>query len=173
MSKTVKIITKEVLKDKTKVDYAKLGILEERGEKVTDPVTGEQYFAHSDPKKTSFNAWSKKPWDKEGEASPDLGYNLEVGQRILGSVVTRRVTPYDMPVDPDSGEIRSVDTYSCLVKGDTDNAEEFEIAIERQFRANNHPLPSIEEEAKMEEEKLATGTALLSEKSKVPVAELG
>jgi len=59
----------------------------------------------------------------------EFGYSLPVGEYVTGDIVTRTVEPYSI-TDTNSGEVRTVNTYTAIVLGDTD-APDFEVLVER------------------------------------------
>lgn len=91
-----------------------------------------------EPRETSFNAWEENylPTPKT-----DFGYNLKVGDNILGNIVTRDVTPYDI-VDGD-GVVKQekLTIASVLVLGD-DTLSDWENLVKKAFKAKNFTLLS-------------------------------
>jgi hypothetical protein len=125
--KSVKIIAREVSQDKNGKNYAKLTVETSGKKRIIDEETGEQILVNLPSRSTSVLAWEKNYLDEK----PDFGWNLKVGERVAGDIVTRTVVPYEIPVDGDDS--RTVNTYSCFVPGDTDERASFDAAIVRAF----------------------------------------
>ncbi len=81
-------------------------------------------------------------WDKRevGEYSfaKDPAFDLKMDESFEAEIVTRKVPAYDI-VDGE-GEVRTVDTYTCVVFGSSDDKSGFEAAISQEFKRRDHDL---------------------------------
>lgn len=80
---------------------------------------------HSPVKTASMNVYESSYLNNQEE----FGYSLPVGSLMMGNIVTRTVEPYTI-VNRENGEVRTVNTYTCAVLGDTDD-EGFETLVEK------------------------------------------
>lgn len=121
-----------------------------------DPESGNMIPTRVAPRRTSINVYEESYLNNEME----FGYDVEVGERVLGDIVTRRVTPYKIPVIDKLGneteEKREVSTYTTVVFGDSE-AEDWDIIVKNTFHKRGHeiatPIPANFSIAKKEEEK--------------------
>jgi len=143
--------------DKNNIPFKRITVATADKKRVQDMFTLEVSTVASKVKKTSFNAFkhnyielSQLAKDKQIEIAKivaedlegieaDFGYALEVGDKVEGSIVTRKVSPYDIP-NADGEVLRTVDHYTCAVLGDTNDKHSFDQTILQTFKGNNHPL---------------------------------
>lgn len=80
-------------------------------------------------------------WEQNNLPTPtqDFGWTLSKGDTVMGAIVTRSVAPYTIP-DNDV----QVNTYSCVVFGDTRNTQEFENKVKQAFKNAGHSLTAVE-----------------------------
>jgi hypothetical protein len=100
---------------------------------------GKFITAKQEVKETSINAYSKTYLDDK----PSFAWGLNVNDVVLGSVVTREVMPYDI-TDQRTGEVRTVNTYSRIVFGDT-TSPAYNAAVKREFSSQGHPVVEAEQ----------------------------
>lgn len=143
--------------DKNGIAYKQITV-STASQKLTFNEVGQATISRIMPRKGTFNAWEKNYPEmlnlarKKGvemeeltqedlkSVSADFAYDLKVNDKLLGDVVTRKVEPYEVPNN--DGEVRVVDTYSCVVLGDTSDEESFEAAIKTTFQRNGRKLVS-------------------------------
>lgn len=123
---TVKIISREVAQDKNGKNYAKLQVETGGKRAIIDEFTGQRIVINVPTKRTSFLAWEKSYLDEK----PQFGWDLKEGDLLAGTIVTRQVTEYEIPVE--GSESRVVNTYTCFVPGDT-NDESFHAEVLKAF----------------------------------------
>ena len=102
----------------------------------TKEVTGVTVVI--EPKETSFNAWEENylPPPKT-----DFGYNLKIGDNILGNIVTRDVAPYTIADSDGVVKQENLTIASVLVLGD-DTLSDWENLVKKAFKAKNFTLMS-------------------------------
>ena len=145
-------------KDKNGMEYKVIQLATPEVKRVKDVMTGEVKIVRAKIKLGTFNAFRKsylslynmaqkkgceikdlkKTEIEEGQA--DFGYDVAVGENLEGEIITRRVTPYDIP-DESTGEVRTVDFYTCPVLGPTED-EGFDQEIRVTFKRNGRVLLS-------------------------------
>jgi hypothetical protein len=108
---------------------------------------GQLLEAKREVKETSFNAYKESYLND----LPQFGWNTTLGQVLLGDIVTREVIPYNIPTD--MGEVRTVNTYSTFVTGDTTDAEAFDLQIKKVFNNKGRFFPGQEIEMRSFEAK--------------------
>jgi len=154
----LKVTAVEEKLDKNGIPFKRITVATAEKKRVQDEFTLEVSTVSVKARKTSFNSFkhnyielSQLSKEKQVEIAkidvaelegiePDFGWNLEVGDKTEGSIVSRKVTPYDI-IDRDSGEVlRSVDYYTAAVLGDVNDKESFEQTIKQTFKGNGHPL---------------------------------
>ena len=126
-------------------------------------------MAHTTKRRSTINCWQKSylevfnyckengMLDEDGNAQykklkeddlkhipDDYIWEVQVGQSVLGSIVSREVEEYPI-VDVITGEERIVHTYSRVILGDTDHPA-YEQLVRTEFERNNHPLIQKNEE---------------------------
>lgn len=106
-----------------------------------DPETGEVFMASGRPVQTIRNAYERSYLND----NPDYLWGKETGTRVPGSIVKRKVHPYEI------GQ-RVVDHYTTFVEASPSD-ENFEEEVARAFKDAGHPIgkdiliESIETEA--------------------------
>lgn len=74
----------------------------------------------------------------------EFGFDLKVGEPVLGDIVSREVEPYNI-TDPETGEVlRETNLYSRIILGDTDSPA-FQSTIVQEFRRQGHELIQVNE----------------------------
>jgi hypothetical protein len=101
----------------------------------------------------TFNAWQES-YLKSRKGQPDFGFDLEVGDTLMGTIVKRTVKStlrdadrkiigfadsYEIE-DKETKEKRAASTYSAVVLADSADAVGFEQAIRDAFWQNDRPL---------------------------------
>jgi hypothetical protein len=146
------------IKDKNDMLYKKIQVSTPEKKRVKDVLTGEVKIVRSKVKVSSFNAYRKtylslyniaedkgckiedlKKVDIE-KGTADFGYDAIKGESLEGEIITRRVSPYDIPFGND-GEFRVADFYTCPVLGSTED-EGFDQEIKVAFKRNGRILLS-------------------------------
>lgn len=115
--------------EKAQKNYRTIGVRENVISKMTKP-DGTTGYAKGVAKTGIINAWEDR-WDN---GHNDLGYDEEVGEFLMGSIVRRKVLPYTIP-----GNDFPVESYKAVVLGDV-NDPSFELEVERVFKAAGHEL---------------------------------
>lgn len=129
----------EVKEDKNDVAYKTLRAKAEAFFMIHDPETNKmERVLNPAAKETAFNQWEKS-YDSKLNGAPDAAYEAKVGSRLAGTIVTRKVPSYEI-TDSDSGEVKTVDSYTTAVFGDTSEEEAFEIATLATFKRNGHEI---------------------------------
>ena len=100
---------------------------------VNHPIVG-RVIADVPKKSTKINIYENSYLNNQEE----FGYSSPVGSKVLGNIVTRKVEAYDI-TNQETGETRTVNSYTTIVFGDTDTPD-FEVAVERAFKNASHPL---------------------------------
>lgn len=133
MTPSILTVTKlsEVKKDTNKKEYKTISVRTPN----TKEVAGITVVV--EPRETSFNVWEENylPTPKT-----DFGYNLKVGDNILGNIVTRDVTPYDI-TDGEVVKQEKLTIASVLVLGD-DTLSDWENLVKKAFKAKGFTLIS-------------------------------
>ena len=66
---------------------------------------------------------------------PQYGHDFKQGEVVAGDIVTRgNLMPYNI-IDPDGTVTRQATSASHVVLGDSDDADAFEAAVQREFRS--------------------------------------
>ena len=135
----------EVKEDKNDVNYKTFRVREESYLTSFDAQT-QKVISILNPaaKETGENQWEES-YDSSLNGAPDKFYNAKVGQKLAGAIVSRPVPTYEIGPD-DNGEMKSVDSYTCAVFGNTADEAAFELAIIKTFKRKNHPLDGLPEE---------------------------
>lgn len=104
-----------------------------------DELTGEIFACKVEPKKTAINLYEKSYLNDQMQ----FGYDFQEGERALGDIVTRKVTPYSIPVldskESETEASRTVNTYTTVVLGDTES-EGWDAIVRNTFRSRGHEL---------------------------------
>jgi hypothetical protein len=103
-----------------------------------DPLgSGNMIFVKGKPKIATINPGKNSFLEQDAEGNPigpsEYGWDFKEGEFIQGSAVTRLVKPYPI------GD-RMVNTDTVAVFADSSNPEEFEIEVQRAFRARGRDL---------------------------------
>jgi hypothetical protein len=85
-------------------------------------------------RESSTNAYAKSYLNDQ----PEAAWAFKVGTMVLGAIVTRKVAPYEIPFG--ENDVRTVDTYTRVVFGDTAKVEEFEALVQREFAAQGREI---------------------------------
>jgi len=94
---------------------------------------GKVFIALKPAQTTAFNAYEENYLGNQ-----DFGWNFKPGAVVMGQIVTRTVTPYELKGT--DGVTRQVSTYKTVVLGDTRDAVGFEVAVKAAFKNAGHPL---------------------------------
>jgi len=146
--KVIKKISETVVKqDKNQRNYKTVGF--STLDKVSIPGIGDVFLK---PRTSALNLYEKSYInDKE-----DFGYNLPMSSFVQGSIETRTVEAYQMPDTSKNalpGATRTVNTFTCVVLGDTDSPN-WENQVIQEMTRKGH--------------KIATTTPVLQEESYIP-----
>ena len=130
------VVSTEVRESKTRkgFNYAYLRVKGDDIETFVLP-SGRVITAKKEVRETGTIAWEQNNLPTPTE---DFGWNLKKGDTVMGAIVTRNVAPYTIP-----GNDTQVNTYSCVVFGDTRNVEEFEAKVRQAFKAAQHPITNV------------------------------
>jgi hypothetical protein len=132
--KTMKVIAvSDVKQDKNGRDYKVVTLSNPSVVTMMDVETGELITAKVPPLKSKVTAYKETYLDD----TPSFLWDAVEGETVLGSVVTRKVPVYDIS---DGDVSRKVETYTCAVVANSDDSETWEVAIEKAFKNNGHPL---------------------------------
>lgn len=119
--------------------YKKITVLYSPYITTVDVDNGDPIVVPLPTKQSAFIAYENNYLDKQ-----DFGWNLVAGQKIAGSIVTRKVEPYIIErEDGKQTEPRTV--ASVIVLGDS-TSEEFEIEIQKAFKAREFVLAGSKQE---------------------------
>lgn len=88
------------------------------------------------PKTSSKTFWEESYLNDKME----FGYDFKVGDLVEGNIVTREVVEYEI-VNTETGEERTVSSYTAVVFGDTFDPS-FELEVQKAFKAAGHPIVS-------------------------------
>lgn len=137
MSKLIKKVSESKIElDKNKRSYKVITFENENIIKYDHPVLGEiEVYQQGIPSK--LVCWEKNYLNE----TMDLGYNEKLGSYFLGDIVTKTVTPYDIPVSEE--EVKTVSTYTTIVFGDTDS-DKFQSSVKSVFKAKGFDLEYID-----------------------------
>jgi hypothetical protein len=120
----------DVKTDKNKRNFKTLSLATPDKKEVTIPG-GKTVLAKIQPKIGKINVWEENYLNN----TADYGYDLKEGDAILGDVVTQKVEAYEIP-NPKTGEVYTVNTYSCVVLGDSASAS-WASAVSKAFTSND------------------------------------
>ena len=154
VSKLLTVTGVEEKKDKNGLNYKTISVSTASERDVVDEETGEVFKVPVKSKKSSFNVFEHNylelsalrdelgvakfkdiPKERLSEIAPDFGYQLEIGKKVEGDIITRRVVPYS--IEREDGKTQIANTYTCVVLGNT-TEEDFDISIEKEFTRRNH-----------------------------------
>jgi len=85
--------------------------------------------------------YSKLSEEEIKDVKPEFGYNLKKDQIVVGAIVSKEVEEYEI-TDSTTGEVRTVNTYSRVILGDSGQAS-FHSDIVKEFRRQGHELIQI------------------------------
>ena len=135
----------EVKEDKNDVNYKTFRAKENNHIMMFDPAAGKEVSVlNPAARETGVNQWEKS-YDSSLKGQSDPFYDAKIGDRLAGAIVTRSCPEYGI-VDEESGEERTVDSYTTVVFGDTSDEQAFEIAILKAFKRNSHDLAGLPQE---------------------------
>lgn len=92
---------------------------------------GVKVTAKIQPKIGTINSWEESYLD----GNQEFTYEFAEGEVILGDVVTLQVEPYEIP-NQQTGEIRTVNRFSCVVLGDS-TAPSWNSDVAKVFASND------------------------------------
>lgn len=140
--KTMKIVAvSDVRTDKNDREYKLVTLSNPSVMEVVDPESGEVFKARVQALKASMPAYKNSYLDD----TPDFLWESEVGDIVLGEVVTRKVPSYT--IEDENQESREVSLYTCAVLGSSEDEKTWETAIEKAFKNNGHTLTGEESPA--------------------------
>lgn len=161
MSKVVTIISvSENRTDKNGRIYQAVKVEAPSKREMVDEETGEIFYAIGRPKRATIVAYKMSYLDD----APHYLFDKEPGIRVYGTIVTRKVMPYEIEGD---GDTITVDRYTTFVEATTDD-EDFEDRVISAFKSAGHELmfkkidpivPAPQEEAAKEEPEAETEEA--------------
>jgi hypothetical protein len=140
----IKVSETEVKTDKNERNYKTVGYTEVV---IMKTPFGDIMKPASQCRSTRENSFEKSYLNDK----PEIGYNDPIfnakkpadGGLFQGAIVTREVTPYD--IENEGGETREVNTYTCVVFGDTNDVS-WESKVRSAFKAAGHELDELTEE---------------------------
>jgi len=112
----------EQLVDKNGREYKRITVSKVDYSLVFNPITGKDEVAVGKTKESGFKAYKKNYLDRE-----DFGWTLEPGKMILGDLITKNTTPYEI-------DGRIVNTATALVVANTNEPENFKRATAAAFK---------------------------------------
>jgi hypothetical protein len=80
-----------------------------------------------------------------GGGEEDFGYSLNIGDNVMGSIVSMPVEPYDI-VNKETGEVVTVANYTAVVLGDSSKSN-WNYLIHKEFEKQDkviRQLPTLE-----------------------------
>ena len=131
------VVGREVRQDKNGRNYAYLTVKGDDVETFVFPG-GRTITAVKPSKVTAVTGYEENYLGVQ-----DFAWSLNKGQVAMGSIVTRNVASYD--ITGQDGVIRTVNTYSAVVFGDTRDTVAFEAEVNRVFKAAQHPIANTQE----------------------------
>ena len=141
MSNLLKVNSIEIREDKKGNPYKFIEVANYPHKLMLGP-DGTQVKVRQMARTIGITAWDKREVTMEDgtkyDFKADPSFALEDKESFAGDIVTRKVPAYD--IADDNGEVRTVDTYSCVVFGDTDDKPGFEAAISKEFKRRDHDL---------------------------------
>lgn len=133
MTNFVKIVAvSEERTDKNGRIFKLITVSSATNKEVTDPATGEIFFAVGKPKKTTIVAYQKSYLDD----APHYLYDLPVGTRVNGNIVTKTVEPYT--IDTANGP-KELTRYTTFVEAEVEDFDYDEI-VEKIFENAGHTI---------------------------------
>lgn len=138
--KLLQVVDKELRTDKQGREYALITFEKSTDKKVRLP-NGKVIVAKGQTTQGKIVAYDE-PYLQNVDHDPN--FDLKTGEYVLGDIVKRKVQPYT--IESNDGESRVVDTYQCVVLGDTTEEETFELEVERTFRSRDRILLTSEME---------------------------
>ncbi len=138
MNIIVKIAESELKQDKNGNSYKTVTFSEQR---MVDTPFGKMALPTSQSRSTKINRYAKSYLNGE----PEIGFNDPIfnssnptkGGWFMGAIETRKVNEYDITAD--DGSVRTVDTYTTIVFGDSDNPA-FESLVKSSFKSRGHEI---------------------------------
>ena len=115
----------EVKLDKNEREYKTIQVTKVEHQEVINPLTGKKTVALGNKRTSAFNAYKE---NYLGEM--DLGWESKVGQALLGDLVSRNTTDYEIESD---GVTRTVSSATAVVIGDSNDDVTFEKNTQRAF----------------------------------------
>lgn len=140
MSKSIISVSgiSKVKEDKNKKSYKTVEFSTPSTVSHIDMETGELIKLRVQPKRTAINLYEESYLD----SNPQFGWDFQLGERTFGDVVTRKVTPYQIPTLDKDGiptGSRTVDTSTTVVFGDSEAAN-WESLVKNAFKSRGHEI---------------------------------
>lgn len=120
----------EIRTDKNGHEYVNVTVKGDEKQYINTPAGVITAFVPS--RQTAINAYQENYLGQQ-----DFLWDKKVGTVVLGQIVTRNVQPYELTINKVT---RTVNTYTCVVFGNTNDTDAFEVAVQRAFSQAGHPL---------------------------------
>lgn len=133
MSFVTVVAISEIRKDKNNRNYKLLRMESRANKNIVDPATGEIIPVLARPTKTTITSYEQSYLDE----APDYLWDVEVGQKIYGTIVSREVAPYTFTGS--DGNSVTVNRYKVFVEG-TQMDDNFEELVARAFASAGREL---------------------------------
>lgn len=115
--------------------------------KQEDPETGGIIFARVNARESSFNAYHESYLlDAQGKGLSQFGHDFEIGDKVMGDIVTREIEPFFIPSALGNGKHELdgvngnwVETGSAIVFGDN-TKDDWELKVINAFRTSRNGM---------------------------------
>ncbi len=136
MSNLLKVSKIEIRKDKNDNPYKYIEVSNYPHKLVIGP-DGTNVKVRQMSRTIAITAWDKRI---VGEYSfvKAPAFDLEEGESFEAEIVTREVPGYE--IADNDGEVRTVNTYTCVVFGNSDDKKSFNAAVLQEFSRREHSL---------------------------------